>query len=92
VIWSVHNGQPLLPIHEAKSSNIYRVQFNPEGDLLFTSDVAGTVAIWDAHSGRGLSSDLQMSAAIYEASIRPRWTKGTLDCSAARIGSLGARV
>jgi WD40 repeat protein len=71
MIWSAHNGQPLLPIHEAKSSNINRVQFNPEGDLLFTSDVAGTVAVWDAHSGRGLSSDLHMSAAIFEASISP---------------------
>jgi WD40 repeat protein len=64
MIWSSSDGQPLIAIHEAKFSNINQVEFNPNGDLLLTSDVAGVVAVWDARSGRMLSSDLHQVGAV----------------------------
>ena len=64
MIWSVRDGRPLLPIHEATSSNVNSVQFTRDGNLLLTSDVAGLVAVWDANSGRLLSADIQSFDAL----------------------------
>jgi WD40 repeat protein len=64
MIWSSSDGQPLITIHEAKVSNINEVQFNPNGDLLLTNDVAGVVAVWDTRSGRMLSSDLHQVGTV----------------------------
>jgi WD40 repeat protein len=72
MIWNAVDGSLLIPIHEAKLSNINSVQFDPEGDLLYTSDVAGTVGVWDAHSGRALSADLHRGGAITDAKLRPK--------------------
>jgi WD40 repeat protein len=69
MIWSSSDGQPLIAIHEAKVSNINQVQFNPNGDLLLTSDVAGMVAVWDAGSGRMLSSDLHQVGVVSSATF-----------------------
>jgi WD40 repeat protein len=69
MIWASSNGQPLIAIHEAKVSNINQVQFDPNGDLLLTSDVAGVVAVWDALSGRLLSSDLHQAGVVPAATF-----------------------
>jgi WD40 repeat protein len=75
MIWNAEDGSPLIPIYEGKLSNINSVEFDPEGDLLYTSDVAGTVGVWDAHSGRALSADLHREGAI-TAKLRPDGQKG----------------
>lgn len=64
MIWSSRDGRPLVTIHEAKFSNINHLQFSPDGDLLLTGDVAGVTAVWDARSGRLLSSDLLQAGAV----------------------------
>ena len=67
MIWSADDGRPLLPIHEATSSNVNSVHFTRDGSLLLTSDVAGVVAVWDVSSGRLLSADFQSFGALEHA-------------------------
>ncbi|HKD41644.1 MAG TPA: protein kinase [Myxococcaceae bacterium] len=69
IIWNAQTGQVVLPIHEAKTANINFVEFNPTGDFLVTSDVAGAVSVWDAHSGRMLSSDVHKIGALSQARL-----------------------
>jgi WD40 repeat protein len=69
IIWNAYTGQEVLPIHEAKTANINSVEFNPTDDFLITSDVAGTISVWDAHSGRMLSSDVHKIGALLQARL-----------------------
>jgi len=54
-IWDTTTGDPLVIFQEANSANLNTAEFNRNGNLLLTSDVSGSTAVWDSATGRLLA-------------------------------------
>jgi len=55
VIWDAESGAPLVNFREADSANVNTAEFNHVGNLVLTSDVSGSAAVWDSATGRLLA-------------------------------------
>jgi len=55
VIWDAESGAPLVNFREADSANVNTAEFNQKGNLVLTSDVSGSAAVWDSATGRLLA-------------------------------------
>ncbi|MEX2556634.1 MAG: TIR domain-containing protein [Actinomycetota bacterium] len=66
-LWDASSGKQLRIIDQTREDIVQDVEFSPDGKELLTAAADGTLASWDAASGRRLASFVGVGGSLYQA-------------------------